>query len=196
MVKKRKKENDNIWTIPTFLNATRIILTFVVVYMIIIGSDVNLIVTIFVIAALTDWFDGRIARKYNLANDFGAKADMTADRFLWVGTALAFILVYGIKGRLEAIHGFQALMIMIREIITAPSAIVALFSGRGFPKARFVAKATTFAQGFALPSLLLSVFYPYWVYFSFPVSILTGILGIISGFYYISDVQTIQGEKR
>ncbi len=193
MMKKQEKISLNI---PTLLNISRIILTFVVIFMIIIDSRVSYIVVVFVIAALTDWFDGRIARRYNLVNDFGKKADMVADRFLWIGTAAAFIFIYGIRGQLEIIHGVQILLTMIREIISAPSAIVAFFYGRGFPNTRYVAKVTTFLQGFALPSIILSVYYAPWSYLSLPLSVIIGITGMISGFYYISDVQHIEERKR
>ena len=157
---KGKRFEKKVLNFPTLLNISRIVLTFVVVYMIITNMPIINIVIVFSIAAITDWFDGRIARKYNIVNEFGKKADMVADRFLWIGTALAFIVIFGIRGQLQPIHGFQILLIMIREIISAPSAIVALFSGRGFPNSRYIAKITTFAQGFALPSVMLSVYYP------------------------------------
>mgnify|MGYP001619206575 CR=1 FL=1 len=195
-IKKELKElntnKEKIWTVPTMLNTARILLTFVVVYMIIIEVRVFLIALVFGVAALTDWFDGRIARRYNLVNSFGAKADMAADRFLWIGTAFAFLLVYGIRMQLDMSHSIQLLLIMIREIISAPSAVVALFVGKGFPKARYVAKATTFLQGFAMPALILSVSYPEWTYISLPLSIAIGIVGAISGFYYIYDVQKFE----
>ena len=194
-MKKKKKKNENIITIPTFLNVARIVLTFVVVYMIITDHSVISIVVVFAIAAITDWFDGRIARKYNLVNDFGRKADMLADRFLWVGTVFAFLTVFGIREQLKTIHGIQLLLIMSREIISAPSAIVAFFSGKGFPHARYVAKFTTFAQGFALPALMLGIYYPSWTYLSLPLSVIVGVSGITSGFYYIIDVQKIEERK-
>jgi len=190
--KEVKKQNENIWTVPTFLNASRIVLAFVVIYMIFTKVNVKFIVFVFAIAAITDWFDGKIARRYKLVSEFGAKADMTADRFLWIGTALAFVIVYSADNQLTNIHGLQILLIMIREIISAPSALVALFSGKGYPKARYVAKVTTFVQGFALPALILSVFYPEWIFVSLPLSIVIGIVGTMSGFYYVYDVQSMQ----
>lgn len=193
--KVRIDKKENIMNVPTFLNFSRIVLSFVVIYMMIIRSPVVNILIVFGIAAITDWFDGVIARRYNLVSDFGAKADMVADRFLWVGTALAFVVVFGLRGQLNAIHGVQVLLIMVREVVSAPSAIVATFSGRGFPDARYVAKLTTFFQGFALPALLLSVYYPSWIYVSLPLSVFVGIIGIISGFYYVKDVQEICDAK-
>ncbi len=184
--------NKKILTIPTLLNISRVILTFVIVYMIMIESNVIKIVVVFVIAALTDWFDGRIARKYHLVNEFGRKADMVADRFLWIGTAVAFVVFFGLRGRLDNLDAIQLLLIMIREIITAPFAITAFFSGALFPHTRYIAKATTFIQGFALPALLLSIYYPKWLYLSIPLSIALGVIGLISGLYYIRDVKNIQ----
>ncbi len=191
-----KKEKENILTIPTFLNISRIILTFVIVYMIFVDSRIVYIVSVFAIAAITDWLDGAIARKYKLVNDFGAKADMLADRFLWVGTALAFVIVFGIKGRLEVIHGAQLLLIMSREIIAAPFAIIGFFYGGVFPKARYSAKVTTFTQGFALPALMLCVFYPAWIYLSLPLSAFLGIIGPMSGINYMKDIYKLNEGKK
>ncbi len=182
--------------VPTFLNVARIVLTFVISYMIVVGSDIKLTVFVFVIAAITDWFDGYFARKYELTSDFGRKADMFADRFLWVGTALTLIFVFGVKGNLEPIHGLQILMIMTREIIALPFALAGLFSGSVFPPTRYIAKFTTFVQGVALPSLMLSIFYPVWTYVSLPLSLVIGIAGAISGLHYIHDLEILRERKK
>jgi CDP-diacylglycerol--glycerol-3-phosphate 3-phosphatidyltransferase len=47
-------------------------------------------VCLFVLAAVTDWIDGFIARKYNMVTDFGKLLDPIADKFL---TLLGFILI-------------------------------------------------------------------------------------------------------
>ncbi len=182
--------------VPTFLNVARIVLTFVISYMIVVGSDMKLIVFVFVIAAITDWFDGYFARKFELTSDFGRKADMFADRFLWVGTALTLIFVFGVKGKLEPIHGLQILMIMTREIIALPFALAGLFSGSVFPPTRYIAKLTTFIQGVALPSLMLSIFYPVWTYLSLPLSLVIGVAGAISGLHYIHDLEILRERKK
>ena len=50
------------------------------------------IAVIFVIAAVTDLLDGKIARKYNLVSDFGKFLDPIADKLLNDG-AMIFLLV-------------------------------------------------------------------------------------------------------
>jgi len=196
MAKINKEASDKIITIPTIITILRIILTFVVIYMIITDAKIVSIVVVFGIAAFTDWLDGTIARKFNMTSEFGAKADMLADRFLWMGTALAFLFIWGIRGQLEIIQGVQLLLIMSREVITAPIAIIAFFSKGLFPKVRYEGKITTFVQGFALPALILSVIYPSWIYLSLPLSMLLGVLGTIAAIYYIKDVQKMLEKKK
>lgn len=195
MVRIKKEMKDEIITIPTIITISRIILTFIVIYMIITDVDVVSIVIVFAIAASTDWIDGIIARKFNMVSDFGAKADMLADRFLWIGTALAFLLVFGLHGQLGAIEGVQLLLIMSREIISAPVAAIAFFSRGLFPKVRYEGKITTFFQAFAMPALILAVTYPSWIYVSFPLSAICGVLGVVAAVYYIKDVQKMLEKK-
>ena len=54
-------------------------------------------VFVFVLAALTDWLDGWIARRYNQYSAFGAFLDPVADK-LMVAVAL-FLIVQGIRRR-------------------------------------------------------------------------------------------------
>ncbi len=49
---------------------------------------------LFLFCALTDFFDGRIARKYNIVSNFGKFMDPLADKFLIVGALLAAVMVY------------------------------------------------------------------------------------------------------
>ncbi|MEK6893388.1 MAG: CDP-alcohol phosphatidyltransferase family protein [Nanoarchaeota archaeon] len=182
--------------IPNFFSISRIILTFIVVYMIFTRMPVKLIVFIFIIAAITDFIDGKLARKFKWESEFGRRTDIIADRFLWVGTALAFIISYGIAKELNWVHGVQLLLMMSREAIGFPFAIIAFFSGNPLPQARNIAKLTTLLQGFALPAVILSVSYPAWIYLSLPISIVCCITGFISALHYIQDTKMNSEEKR
>jgi CDP-diacylglycerol--glycerol-3-phosphate 3-phosphatidyltransferase len=82
-----------VLTIPTILTLFRIALLPVMVlvfYAPFHGANVTAAL-IFLTAALTDWLDGFIARRYNLGTAFGAFLDPVADK-LMVGVTL-FLLV-------------------------------------------------------------------------------------------------------
>src|SRR3989344_228360 len=190
MANSGKRKKEEILNVPNTLTIIRIILTFVVIYLILTKSELKTVVAVFVIAAITDFLDGQIARRFNLTTEFGRKADVIADRFLWVGTAFAFLVSFRME--FMAVEGVQLLLIMSREIIATPFALSSFFTGKGIPKTRTIGKATTFIQGFALPSLILSFSYPIFLYVSAPLSLILGILGTSSALYYIKDLQSME----
>jgi phosphatidylglycerophosphate synthase len=189
-MKKVRTNNSNILrNIPNVLTISRVLIAFIVVYLVFIKIDMRITVAVFAVGALTDFLDGIIARKYNLKSEFGRKADMLADRFLWVGTALSFLIAYGITMQLDFVHYLLWIFIMSREIITFPFAVVAFVNGgKPFPHTRFIAKLTTFIQGFALPSLMLSIYYPMFIYPSWILSIAVLAIGFRSALYYLNDI--------
>ncbi len=76
-------------TLPTWLTLGRIALIPVLVAVYYLGGRWSNpgATAIFVLAALTDWLDGWIARRYGLSSRFGAFLDPVADK-LMVATAL------------------------------------------------------------------------------------------------------------
>lgn len=65
---------------------------------------------IFIIASLTDMFDGKIARKYNMITDLGKFLDSLADKMLVIGVLLAFI-------QIERISAWPVMIICLREFM-------------------------------------------------------------------------------
>ncbi len=188
---KSSKKDGNIWNVPNTLTLMRVIITFITIYFIFAGYGAVTIVVLFVVGMLTDFFDGQIARRFNLTTEFGRKFDVVADRFLMVGVALAFIINYGLAGTLTRYHILQILMITSRELIGLPVAILLLSSGKGIPKVRWVGKITTVLQGFTFPIIILSVTYSVFN-FSIYLSFLTSIFGIASGLTFINDVMGME----
>ncbi len=103
---------------------------------------------IFIAAALTDWLDGYLARKWNQSSAFGAFLDPVADK-LMVAAAL-IVLVH--LGRADAI---VALIIIGREItISALREWMAQLGQSKNVAVSFLGKVKTMAQLIAIPFLL------------------------------------------
>ena len=70
--------------LPNFLTIVRILLTPVVIFCLYYETDFlnNIAVIFFIIASITDYFDGYLARKYELKSTFGQLMDPIADKVL------------------------------------------------------------------------------------------------------------------
>jgi len=82
------------WNLPNSLTVSRIAVIPVLVLMYLFkdwpGREVWLTV-VFVLAAITDWLDGYLARRMNLSSPFGAFLDPVADKLI-VSTALVLLV--------------------------------------------------------------------------------------------------------
>ncbi|TAN55111.1 MAG: CDP-diacylglycerol--glycerol-3-phosphate 3-phosphatidyltransferase [Betaproteobacteria bacterium] len=103
---------------------------------------------VFVIAAVTDWLDGYLARVLNQVSAFGAFLDPVADK-LMIAASLIILLQLG---RVDAVVG---LIIIGREI--AISALREWMARMGQAKSvavAFIGKVKTVSQMIAIPLLL------------------------------------------
>ena len=106
---------------------------------------------IFVVAALTDWFDGYLARRWNQTSSFGAFLDPVADKLIVEGALLLLVKM----GHTTAVISF---IIIGREI--AISALREWMAQIGASKSVAVSslgKVKTIAQMIAIPMLLYKV---------------------------------------
>ena len=102
----------------------------------------------FIVAALTDWFDGWLARRWNQTSSFGAFLDPVADK-LMVCAALLILL------DLSRVDSFIALIIIGREItISALREWMAKIGASGSVAVHRLGKLKTAAQMVAIPCLL------------------------------------------
>jgi len=142
---------------------------------------------IFTLAAITDWLDGYLARRFNQTTRFGAFLDPVADK-LMVTTALV-ILVW-----LDRVGIFVAAIIIGRELaISALREWMAIIGESRGVAVSYIGKLKTGAQMIAI--ILLFLFEP--IYF-IPTYILGTILVYIavvltvwSMFYYIKKATVI-----
>jgi cardiolipin synthase len=144
------------WNLPNLLTWARILAIplLVGIFYLPLGLtefDRNLFSTVvFVTAAITDWIDGWLARRWNQTSAFGAFLDPVADK-LMVCTALVALIELG---RLDPIVG---LIIIGREItISALREWMASVGARASVAVNWMGKAKTIAQMVAIPFLLFS----------------------------------------
>lgn len=138
--------------IPNLLTWARIVLIPLVVgvyYLPIPVAEQNLIATVaFVIAAVTDWFDGWLARKLGQSSAFGEFLDPVADK-LMVAAALVMLVQLG---RVDAVLAF---VIIGREItISALREWMAIIGARKSIAVSLIGKLKTTAQMISIPMLL------------------------------------------
>ena len=103
---------------------------------------------IFIAAALTDWLDGWLARRWNQTTSFGAFLDPVADK-LMVAAALIVLTEFG------RIYALVALIIIGREItISALREWMASIGRSKSVAVNMAGKVKTVAQLVAIPFLL------------------------------------------
>jgi cardiolipin synthase len=104
---------------------------------------------IFILAALTDWFDGYLARKWNQTSAFGAFLDPVADKLMVTAALLVLVQV----ARLDSAI---ALVIVGREIaISALREWMAQIGASKSVAVNSLGKIKTACQMVAIPMLLL-----------------------------------------
>lgn len=119
-----------------------------------IGKIVALV--IFVVAALTDLLDGKIARKHNLVTNLGKFLDPIADKIL-TATAL-FMLITGDVPVVPAPYGVIIVTIIIaREFAVSALRLIAASQGTVLA-ADIWGKAKTMVQMIAIPICMLVPF--------------------------------------
>ena len=80
-------------------------------------------VAVFTLASLTDFYDGYLARKYNVESDFGKLMDPIADKFLILAAFLAFV-------RMHLVDDWMVVLILGREIIVTGLRLFAITKGK------------------------------------------------------------------
>jgi CDP-diacylglycerol--glycerol-3-phosphate 3-phosphatidyltransferase len=106
----------------------RILLTPVIMALVLTGDeDVEPITAVlFSIAAATDWFDGRLARRWNVTSKLGSFLDTTADKLLVSGVLIALLAEGRVSPWIVAIIVGRELVLMgLRGLIASEGEVMA-----------------------------------------------------------------------
>ncbi|MBX2977279.1 MAG: CDP-diacylglycerol--glycerol-3-phosphate 3-phosphatidyltransferase [Ignavibacteriaceae bacterium] len=135
--------------LPNQLTVLRIILTPVFIYFFLQDDELSKQISlgIYVVAALTDWYDGWLARKFNYITSWGKFWDPLADKILTAGAFLS--LVY-----LGVLELWMIVLMILRDFIVTIIRGYADYKGASFPTSRY-AKWKTFFQMFFLYYILV-----------------------------------------
>ena len=145
---------------------------------------------LFIIASVTDFIDGYIARKYNMVTDFGKMVDAIADKLL-VNSVLIILAATGF------IHAIIPVIIVTRDTVVDTIKMIAGSKGKvvaaiktGKIKTTFLMVGITLTLFYNLPFELINV------RVSDILLIIATILSIISGVqYYQMNKKLIFEEK-
>ncbi|MBR6325217.1 MAG: CDP-diacylglycerol--glycerol-3-phosphate 3-phosphatidyltransferase [Lachnospiraceae bacterium] len=152
-----------IWNVPNILTMIRVILIIPFVVLLLggnaglFGPDVTVPCiwadVIFIVASLTDLFDGKIARKYNLVTNFGKFMDPLADKLLVCSALICLV-------EMSRIPAWMVILIIAREFIISGFRLVASDAGVVIAASYWGKFKTTFQMvaviGLILQPLLLS----------------------------------------
>lgn len=195
------------------LTLSRIGLTFVMVVFLTFPSipfGKTLALLTFGLAALTDWWDGLLARRRNLVSAFGQLMDPMADKILVCAAFVSFVAIdrrFPADPTLPIVPAWIVIAIITREFLITGLRLLAMQQGRLIPASRWgkhkmiwqtvmiVAVLLGLAlQDDILPLLsgaastaVVPVFSAVFLYATIFLSALVGSLSIVSGIAYMWD---------
>ena len=146
-------------TIPNILTVARIIAIpiFIIAYFLSPDQKNTVAVAIFVLAALTDWLDGFLARKLKEVSPFGAFLDPVADKLI-VCTALVLLVSddnVSDQVLFQSIFTISVIIIVGREVsVVALREWMAEKGQRASIATSYLSKSKTFLQMLAIILLL------------------------------------------
>lgn len=163
--------------IPNILSILRIILV-ILVFIMFIKEKYIIAIILLIVAALTDFFDGKIARKYNLCSKTGRLLDGAADKIFELGIAILII----IKGN------YLFLITIFLELVIIAIHIIYLAKGKKWIKPLYSGKVRMwFFFSLQILSLIYIVYPSFYIYYII-LLILTGIIQIYCIYDYYKFV--------
>ncbi|HEV7123294.1 MAG TPA: CDP-diacylglycerol--glycerol-3-phosphate 3-phosphatidyltransferase [Rhodanobacter sp.] len=178
--------------LPTWLTLFRVALLpvmVVVFYLPFRGHNIAAAI-VFILAAITDWLDGFLARRMNLTSAFGAFLDPVADKLMVAVTLFLLVQSHPSTGWSGILMAVTAAVIVGREIsVSALREWMAEIGMSATVKVAFVGKLKTVMQMVALVVLIVqhekeaAALRLYHI--GEGLLVIAGILTIWSGLYYL-----------
>lgn len=183
-------ERSSILTLPNFITSLRIIAAPFVMYMILNGRYAAAFI-ILLLAAITDSFDGKVARLLKQQSAFGAILDPIADVTLTTCTVIALLIQFQFPL-------WFGIIILSREAIIILGGLMCLFAKEyNLAKADIFGKLSRFFQLATIIIYILAYVLSYSALWIYILMYFTAILTLISAVIYLSRAfELIAGWKK
>lgn len=159
-----KELMDGALTIPNILTAIRIVLipVFFVLYL---KGAITAAVIIVILSGLTDFLDGKIARKFNMVSNLGKILDPIADKLTQIALAMVFFFTYhGCDDPILSKASWLFWLFVIKEFVMLAGGFMLLNRNIKPTAAIMYGKVATFA--YYLVMILILMFSPFFGVFS------------------------------
>jgi CDP-diacylglycerol--glycerol-3-phosphate 3-phosphatidyltransferase len=159
---------------PNQLTFLRILLSPIAVFLLLMNDSpsIQMATLVFILASLTDWWDGHVARKYGYVTSWGKIFDPLADKVLVLSMFFSFVL-------LDMIPLFYVMIIAVRDIIITILRAYMMMYDKPIA-ANLLAKWKTFSQ--------MGLVYILFIYINIgqilSPEIMTGTLGFFPAFIF------------
>jgi len=173
-------------TVANLLTLSRVLLTFLFMLFLFKGHFASrcLALFVFLIATMTDLYDGKIARRKGEVSDFGKLMDPLADKILILSAFLAFV-------QLQLVPAWMVILILARELLITGMRLLALSKGVVLAAGRG-GKHKTVTQMVAILWILVVLLMkekvplaPYWNDSIFFVMVFAVFVTVSSGILYL-----------
>lgn len=182
--------------LPNKLTVMRICLVLPLVVVLLL--PVNMVTTIlgafiFLVTAITDLLDGKIARKYGLVTDFGKFLDPLADKFMAISAMMCIMYRSHSNALIFNIFTILVMVTVFRELAVASIRLVAVRNANIVVAANILGKVKTVSQIVCIMAALLEPiiakinFFFFLSYYPITIaaSIVTLVMTIWSGVVYL-----------
>lgn len=140
---------ERVWTVPNILSFLRLAGVPLFLWLL-LGPKADLLALIvLVVAGLSDWLDGKLARWLNQGSRLGALLDPAADRLYILATLIAFLLR-------DIVPWWVVAVLVGREVVLGLAVLALRRLGYGPFEVHYIGKAATFCLMYAFPLLLLT----------------------------------------
>ncbi|SFT56752.1 CDP-diacylglycerol--glycerol-3-phosphate 3-phosphatidyltransferase [Geodermatophilus amargosae] len=194
VVSDRNALPDRVWTVPNALSVLRLLGVPLFLWLLLGPREDGWAVVVLMVAGVSDWADGKLARVLGQSSRLGALLDPAADRLYIIATLVAFVLR-------DVVPLWVVAVLVGREVVLGLMLLVLRVYGYEPLQVHYLGKAATFNLLYAFPLLLLADDATgAWLAWVQPVAwaftIWGGALYVLSGVFYVVQVAGIVRAER